>query len=536
MKNNNKSVTKFVIIVFIIIIVGPMILSLINDGVESIFEYTTREKYFTILSANANEFYDKKLYEFAKKEKIDLKIEHHDDLEIIDILNTNSDNYDAVWMANSIWLYMLDNSYLVKNSKSVAISPIVMGVKKDKAESLGLVNKKLYNEDLLKLIKSGELKYVMNSVTKTNTGATAYLALLNSLAGSPEVLKLEMLDDAFLKDDLKEFFKGVERVSGDEDYIKTMFMNGDYEAVIDNESSLIALNKELIASNKTPLYLIYPADGVAINDFPFGYVDRDQKKEEQFYKIQKFLRGDTTSKELKENGLRTWFGGITTNVNSSVFNKDWGINTNEYLMPLKYPSKNVITRAIELYVEELRKPSHTVFVLDVSGSMSTNNGLVELKESMNYILDKEQAKQEMIQFSDQDKITIVTFNSSVKDISNTVKGNETDDLTAFVNGLYGSGGTNIYDSSKKALEILKDESDEYIKTVVLMTDGESNAGYFSDLNSYYNNNKLDIPIYSITFGSSSERQLREIANLTNAKIFDGKTGMISAFKEVRSYN
>ena len=69
-----------------------------------------------------------------------------------------------------------------------------------------------------------------------------------------------------------------------------------------------------------------------------------------------------------------------------------------------------------------------------------------------------------------------------------------------------------------------------------MTDGQSNSGTFYELSSYYNKNKLDIRIYSITFGDSDERQLNEIANLTNAKVFDGKRGLLKAFREVRSYN
>ena len=99
------------------------------------------------------------------------------------------------------------------------------------------------------------------------------------------------------------------------------------------------------------------------------------------------------------------------------------------------------------------------------------------------------------------------------------------------------GGTNIYSPSVKALDILsKDDSNEYTKTVILMTDGMSNNGTFNELRNYYKQNKLDIPIYSITFGESDESQLEEIANLTNAKVFDGKSGLLRAFREVRSYN
>ena len=75
-----------------------------------------------------------------------------------------------------------------------------------------------------------------------------------------------------------------------------------------------------------------------------------------------------------------------------------------------------------------------------------------------------------------------------------------------------------------------------MKMVILMTDGQSNSGSFYDLSGYYKSNGLTIPIYSITFGNSSEYQLGEIADLTNAKIFDGKSGLVEAFKEVRSYS
>ena len=49
-------------------------------------------------------------------------------------------------------------------------------------------------------------------------------------------------------------------------------------------------------------------------------------------------------------------------------------------------------------------------------------------------------------------------------------------------------------------------------------------------------NKLNTPIYSITFGSSDEYELERIADLTNGRVFDGKSGLKRAFKEVRSYN
>ena len=95
--------------------------------------------------------------------------------------------------------------------------------------------------------------------------------------------------------------------------------------------------------------------------------------------------------------------------------------------------------------------------------------------------------------------------------------------------------TNIYDCSIQALKVLYNYSDDYTKTVILMTDGHSNVGTYSDLREYYvTDNK--IPIYSIMFGNAQSAELQEIARLSNAKVFDGRSNLLSAFKEVRSYN
>ena len=69
-----------------------------------------------------------------------------------------------------------------------------------------------------------------------------------------------------------------------------------------------------------------------------------------------------------------------------------------------------------------------------------------------------------------------------------------------------------------------------------MTDGQANVGTYKELKEKYESINKQIPIYSITFGSASESELKTIANLSNAKIFNGKTDLVKAFKEVRGYN
>ena len=82
----------------------------------------------------------------------------------------------------------------------------------------------------------------------------------------------------------------------------------------------------------------------------------------------------------------------------------------------------------------------------------------------------------------------------------------------------------------------KEDENVYNTSIVLMTDGASNVNRLNRLSSEYKTIGKDIPIFSIMFGTDSETQLKDIASLTNAKIFDGKTNLLEAFKQVRGYN
>ena len=492
---------------------------------------------FKLISSTENKDIENELKKFAKNEGINLEIDYAGTIDIMQKLN-KGEEYDAVWASNSIWLYMLDSTKVkTSNSKSTSINPVVFGITKQKAEELGFVNKDIYTKDIVDAIKNGKLKFSMSNPTQTNTGATAYLGLLTTLAGNPEVLRENNLEDENLKNDLTSLFTGLERSSGSEDFLEELFLKGNYEAVVTYEFSIINMNKKLVAQGKDPLYILYPVDGVSISDSPLAYIKQGNgEKEEFFKKLQSYVLSDEGQKILASNGRRTWYGGVKSDVDQTIFNKDWGIDTTKYIVPLKYPNTEIIKKALSMYQTELRKPVHTVFCLDYSGSMS-GKGYTQLKEAMDYILDEQKASQDMLQFASKDKITIIPFNGKVIDVWNTENGVNTKELIEKISTLKPSGSTNIYDTSKTALEELKnDDLNTYNVSVILMTDGMSNVGSYAEFSEYYNRLGKSIPVYSIMFGDAYEYQLDEIAQITNAKIFDGKTDLLQAFKEVRGYN
>ena len=530
------------IIVYTIIGVYMLIFSLsfiseninINTKKEDKTSLNKKEA-FHIIASSENADLEQIIREFAKTKKYNIDIEYSGTIEIMEKIN-NKENYDAVWISNSIWLYMIDDGIKISNSKYTSINPVIFGITKSKAKELGWTDKEVYTKDIVDAISNGKLKFNMSNPISTNSGATAYLGLLSTLAGNPEVLKRENLEDKELKENLRTLFAGLERSSGSEEFLEELFFKGDYEAIVTYESSIININKELEKQGKETLYAIYPVDGVAIADSPFAYIDnKNESAKEIFLDLQSYLLSNEGQELLQEKGRRTWYGGIKADVDKKVFNPELGIDTTKYISPTKYPNTEVIKLALNLYQTELRKPVRVAFCLDYSGSMF-GQGYTELVNAMNYILSEEAAN-DFLQFSERDKIDIIPFETTVMKSYNTSDGSKTESLLAGIRNLRPSGSTALYPAIIEALNQVKNEDlDEYNVSIIVMTDGEGNIGTYRELENTYKSINKDIPIYSIMFGSATQRQLQTIANLSNAKIFDGKSDLKKAFKEVRGYN
>ena len=535
---NKRKITneKAIIIAIFIIIALSFVFNIIPEKISGLKDFKFKSNTLNIISSSENEDLEEVITKYANEKGYDINIEYAGTLDIMQKLNSGEE-YDAVWLSNSIWMYMLDSNIKTLNSKCTSINPVVFGITKSKAKELGFTDKTVYTKDIVQAISDGKLKFSMSNPTSTNSGASAYLGLLSTIAGNPEVLTKENLENEKVKKSLTELFSGMERSSGSEDFLEELFLKGDYEAVVTYESSIININKELQAKGKEPLYAIYPVDGVSISDSPFAFVSNNYNEDskEVFTDIQSYILSDEGQKLLQEKGRRTWYGGITANADKNIFNPEWGIDTTKYISPVKYPSTSVIKLALNLYQTELKKPTHVVFCLDYSGSMYSE-GYKELLNAMDYILT-EKAANDFIQFSEKDKIDIIPFGSELMGLWSTDKGNQTAELINKIHNLEPTGATALYPAATQAIKTLENEDQEtYNLSVVLMTDGLGNVGKYSDLQKEYNASKKRIPIYSIMFGSADESQLENIAKLSNAKVFDGKIDLVKAFKEVRGYN
>lgn len=490
-----------------------------------------------ILSGSENQELEDIINACSEATGVDIQMEYKGSVDIMRELENGAPDYDAVWPASSIWVSMGDTGHLIKHSQSISMTPVVFGIRESLAEKLGFVGEKVSVNDILTAIRDGEMSFCMTSATQSNSGASAYIGFLYALLGKQEGLTAEDLQKPELQSDITELLSGVERSSGSSDWLKDMFLEGDYDAMVNYECLIIDANQKLEEEGKEPLYVVYPYDGLSIADSPLGYVDHgDAEKEEAFLAVQEYFLSDKAQEEIEATGRRISANGVSEE-NRDVFNRDWGIDTERILSPIQMPEAAVLTEALNVYQTSFKKPSLNIYCLDFSGSMS-GTGEEQLKEAMAQILLQENARKNFLQANAGEVNEVVFFDDTILDVQ--AAADDSDEALAELNQKVAdfqiAGGTDIYRAAAEALEIASGyDLKNYTPAIILMTDGRSNYNY-SNFEEVWNRYEEDIPIFSITFGDADPSQLEELAKISGGRVFDGTKDLTAAFRSVKGYN
>lgn len=520
---------------FMLLSVGEDITDSGDSTTESSQQFDTT---ISIISGSENKGLEPILQEYATANEFNLDVTYKGSVDIMLKLNEDStSDIDAVWPASSVWLNLTDNEK-VQHEQSIMRTPVVLALKKDKVENLGWIDKEVEVQDLLDAIKANELSFAMTNATQSNSGLSGYMAFLYAFSGNPDVLSLDNLEQGTVRENVKEILQGINRSSGSSGWLKEQFIDQyeNFDSMINYEALIIEGNQELIAQGKEPLHTVYLKDGIVVADSPLAYIDKDDdKKEEIFLKLQEFLLSNDTQNQILNQGRRTDIGLSLQNYDSSVFNADWGIKPEITYSTIKFPNKEVIEEMLNLYQLSLRKPSYTVYLLDVSGSMQ-GEGISQLKQAMNTLVNQESAKKYLLQASPEDVHVVIPFNGNIVE---TVRftGNESEELNAFstyVNSLEAGGSTDMYTPLMEAFNILNNEENinNYFPSIILMSDGQSeNENLVSNLPT-----TKDISVFPIMFGQASELQLDKIIEITSGRVFDGRENLTDAFRNAKGYN
>ena len=492
-----------------------------------------------ILSGSENQELEGILKECAKKTGVNLEITYQGSVDIMRTLQQGAGEYDAVWPASSLWLSLGDTGHLVKHAQSVSLTPVVFGIRESLAQELGFTQGDVSVRDILQAIREGKMSFCMTSATQSNSGSSAYLGFLYALLGTDE-LTAQDLESESLKTDIRELLSGIDRSSGSSDWLKEMFLKGDFDAMVNYECLIISANRQLEQEGRETLYAVYPYDGLSIADSPLGYVDHgDDKKEEAFLKVQEYLLSQEAQDAIQRTGRRTGYEGVKEG-NEDVFRKDWGIDAERILSPIPVPSAEVLLEALNLYQTEFRKPSLTVYCLDFSGSMK-GKGNEQLVEAMGQILIQENAAKNLLLAGEDEVNIVIPFSDTAFDtwIAPDASADSLEGLYREIEEEISVGGTDIYQAARVGLELIAANYDlsRYTPAIILMTDGMSNGSEnFEDFREAYEAVGADVPVFSILFGDAKKSELEALAELTNARVFDGRKDLVGAFRSVKGYN
>mgnify|MGYP005763625327 FL=1 len=489
-----------------------------------------------IVSGSENKELEPILEEYADEEDIRIEMSYKGSLDIMRLLEEEDISYDAVWPASSLWLTVGDIDHRIKHAESISITPVVFGIRRGLAEELGFVGREVSVRDILSAIEAGKLKFCMTSATQSNSGASAYIGFLYALLGNPEMITMEDLQSEELKTQVRELLYGVDRSSGSSDWLKDMFLEGDFDAMVNYECLMIQTNEVLEDRGEEPLYVVYPYDGLSLADSPLGYVDQgEEEKEELFLGLQEYLLSEETQDAIQRTGRRTGYTGISER-NREIFREEWGLQPDRVLSPIRMPETEVLFECLNLYQTELRKPSLSVYCLDYSGSMS-GRGNRQLVEAMEQLLIQENAAKNFLQASQDEVNILIPFNSEPIEVFMAAgNGSELEGLYERVEEQTPGGGTNMYSAIVEGLDLLYSfDLSDYTPAIILLTDGQS-GGSIDDIEPYYSDLGVSIPIFSIMFGDADESQLEELAEYSNARVFDGRENLTEAFRSVKGYN
>jgi len=495
---------------------------------------------FVIWSGSENETLEPIVLDFCKAQKVTCEMRYQGSLDIGMAVETGSEPIDAVWPANGIWIDMFDKARRVKHLTSISRSPVILGVRKSKAEALGWVGRDVHMADIVEAVESGQLRYLMTSATQSNSGAGAYLAMLSAAIGSEAAITTDDLEKPDTQTTIKALLGGVARTSGSSGWLKTLFLKADaeglkYDALWNYEAVLAEANQELRQRGSELLWAVYPVDGVAFADSPLGYVDRGQGGEFEnfFIALQQHLLSGEVQQQLVDSGRRVALG----RADAGTPDPSWNFDPSRFVTAVRMPDPAVVRHALNLYQEALRRPSLTAYCLDFSGSME-GTGEDSLKQAMALLLQPERAREVMIQAGSRDRLMVIPFASQPRAV---LQGNGTADdqayLLAQINQQQAGGGTNIYACANRALEEMRKVTDfeNYLPAIVLMTDGRSD-GNFAEIAAARTGQFAGVPVFGITFGNAEKGQLDDIAQQTNARVFDGTKSLVRAFRTARGYN
>lgn len=227
-----------------------------------------------------------------------------------------SDGFDAVWPAASVWLALGDRDQRLRYAQSILRSPVVVGLKRSLAETLGWIGRDVSWTEVVEAAAEGRLRLVMAPPGET-PGA---LALLSAMRGS--------------EDQSTALLAVADRADGAEAAAAAMVDYRDrYDGLVAYEALMIRTNLTRVQLDREPLQVFYPAESVEVADGPLAFLPRQggsdselEAAKQAFFALQRHLLSPRTQDVIVSFGRRPGLAGLDlSRADPRVWNREWGV-------------------------------------------------------------------------------------------------------------------------------------------------------------------------------------------------------------------
>ena len=453
---------------------------------------------------------------------ISVELEYMGTLDGTEAVMAGEGDYDATWFPSNAYMSLFDEmSSFVSQETSIMRTPVVLGVKAERAAELGWDEQSPTWAEVVDAAESGEFAYGMSSPVSSNSGFSTLVELATALSGTGAAITAD--DVTAVAADLTRFAQGQALASGSSGWLMEAY-DKDASAVdgVFNYESLILQDEGLVE--------VIPQDGVITADYPLTLLaGRGSDVEAAYRALVDYLRRDDVQRRIADETFRR----------TDATTADDAVAAFE----IPFPNRLETVRALlSSWVSDVRKPANMVFQIDTSGSMEGAR-LDALKAALVSLTDTgADGATSLLTFQPRETVHFVEFASEVKsekDLEVAADG-DLSEVRSYVEGLSTAGNTAIYGTLQHSLELAaQSRSGDNVTSVVLFSDGE-NTDWPSivEFSSWYEATPevQGIPVYAILFGEASRAEMEQLAELTGGRVFDAADGdLTSAFKEIRGY-
>lgn len=185
--------------------------------------------------------------------------------------------FNATWFDTNRYAHLRYTMDTPMAGTSIASSPVVLGVRTEKARELGWTESPPTWAEIAEAAGAGKFRYAMSDPAKSDTGAATMAAVATSLADTGNALRRADIDAH--APEMQGFLGGRAFVAGSSAELADGFRArpGDVDGLFDHEWAL----KSMIDEGED-LTVVIPSDGVIVADYPlslhsgFGEVQEEQ--------------------------------------------------------------------------------------------------------------------------------------------------------------------------------------------------------------------------------------------------------------------